>query len=127
MSAVNKTKILTGLVILLVLANITTMLFCGLKYVKPRRQQERYMALVSKHRSKLKPISNGSRNYKYSLFCLLSQQHADDSIKKNAPVKIISINSQRNIITFHHFKKVITICNLCNLSHLVRSSKRLLK
>ena len=85
------------------------------------------MALVHKHRSKLKPIGNGLRNYKDSLFSLLSERHADDSIKKNALVKIISINSQLNMITLDHFKKVITICNLCILSHLIRSSKRLLK
>lgn len=130
MSTLNKTKILTGLVVLLVLANITSMLFLwmGMRKNQPvgfrqpseyiiqklsldEKQQKQYMALVSDHRSQTKKLRDELRNYKDSFFSLLSELHADDSIKKNALIKISSLNTQLDLITFDHFKEVRTICN----------------
>ena len=128
MSTLFKNKLLTGLVILLLAANITTIVvfWMGMKKMHPSplqpsayiikelslndKQQEQYNAMVQQHRKQSRSIQEQIRNCKDSFFNLLSNDNANDSIKNNLSAKIASLNSELDLITYAHFKEVRKIC-----------------
>ncbi|MEO8769384.1 MAG: hypothetical protein ABI402_04850 [Ferruginibacter sp.] len=128
MSTLFRNKILTGLVILLLIANITTIIvfWMGMKKMHPApkppsayiikelslndKQQEQYNTMIQQHRKQSRWIQEQIRNYKDSFFNLLSNENTNDSIKNNLSVKIASLNRELDLITYDHFKEVRKIC-----------------
>lgn len=130
MSTLFRNKILSGLVILLLIANITTliMFWMSMKH-KPSRpqqqaqdfivkelsmnaeQQKQYNTMVADHRKQSKEINNQIRSYKDSLFNLLNNETATGTEKNTFATKIASLTQQLDLLTFEHFKEVRKICN----------------
>ena len=128
MSTLFRNKLLTGLVILLLAANITTIVvfWMGMKKIHPApqqasayiikelslndKQQEQYNVMIQQHRKQSRLIQEQIRNCKDSFFNLLSHENTNDSIKNNLSAKIASLNSELDIITYDHFKEVRKIC-----------------
>lgn len=131
MSTLLKNKILTGLVILLLIANVATIVvfWTGMKKMHPARpfqqpsefiikelsfnasQQQQYVDLVKAHREQTRIIQDQVRAYKDSFFDLLSHENINDSIKNNFAEKTAALNHQLDLITFDHFKAVRKIGN----------------
>jgi protein CpxP len=130
MNTLFRNKILTGLVILLLIANITTILmfWMGMRKHHPRphqqaqeyiikelafndAQQKQYKEMVNEHRRQSGSLNEEIRNYKDSFFNMLALDNMNDSSKNNKASRIASLNQQLDILTFEHFKKVRTICN----------------
>ena len=107
MGTLAKNKILTGLVILLLVANITTIVvfWVGMKKMHPGRpfqqpseflikelslndsQQQQYKEMVKQHRGQTRQLQEQLKNYKDSFFDLLSHENINDSIKNDLAAK----------------------------------------
>jgi Spy/CpxP family protein refolding chaperone len=128
MSTLFKNKILAGLVILLLIANIFTIVvfFMGMKKMHPApqqastyiikelslndKQQEQYKAMVQQHRAQSRLIQEQVRDNKDSFFNLLANENVKDSIKNHFASKISLLNRELDLATFDHFKEVRKIC-----------------
>ena len=130
MSTLFRNKILSGLVILLLIANVATIVFfwTGMRKSQsppPQRtaeyvikelslndsQQKQYETMITQHRKQTKQIREQIRDSKDSLFDLLSNPNINDSSKHYMAAKISSLNQQLELLTFEHFKLVRKICN----------------
>ncbi len=123
-----KNKLLGGLVILLLIANITTLIFfwLGMKQMHPvaaaqqpsqylitklalnNNQQQQYKELVKQHREQMKLIHDQLRVAKDSFFDLLA--HEDTNDKNIFADRIAALNRQLDLQTFEHFKEVRKLC-----------------
>jgi periplasmic protein CpxP/Spy len=130
MSMLFKNKLLTGLVILLLIANITTiiMLIVGMRKnhvaenaLQPSEylikeldfndaQKEQYKLLITDHRKHTKAIRDEIKTEKDIFYALLSKEQISDSIKNDITEKIASLNTRLDNVTFDHFKAVRKIC-----------------
>ncbi len=130
MSTINKNKLLTGLVILLLLVNTITILFFWLgrsknehpsfkqpseflikKLAMSAEQQDQYMKLVKDHRLKTKLIREQIMVSKDALFEQLSADSISDSLQQSTANSLAKLNVQLDLLTFEHFKKVRKMCN----------------
>lgn len=130
MSSLLRNKILTGIVILLLIANITTIVlfWLGMKNNHPHppqpaseflikelgfndSQRTQYESLIKIHQSQTRALREEMKIAKDSFFGLLSSKETNDSIKNRIAANIASVNSQLDDITFDHFKEVRKICD----------------
>lgn len=123
-----KNKWLIAVVILLLVANITTItLFWMNKENKPprpqqpidfinrelgfdQRQKEQYSDLVKEHRDKARQMREEIKRSKDEFFALLQQPGVTDSMKISASAKANELVQQLDILTFNHFQKVRALC-----------------
>lgn len=123
-------KALSILVILLLIANVATIvLFWFGKENKTQQskggaatfiikelnfsqeQQAQYLALVKEHQQGAHSIRDEIKHAKDDFFSLLSQPKVTD-IEKQAAAKKASISTEKlDLFTFNHFEKVRAICN----------------
>jgi hypothetical protein len=124
-----KNKLLTGLVLLLLVANVVTItLFWVGKARQPfqqrgtpaeylikeltlNEQQQLQLELLRKeHRNAVEPLRQEVKEAKKSFFDLLKQKPLSDSVLQIAIKHISALTEQLDLITFHHFQKVRAIC-----------------
>jgi Spy/CpxP family protein refolding chaperone len=129
MEPVSKNKVLTWLVILLVIANAVTITIFWLNRKEQRppsnpapvqflinelkldkTQQEKLMELVREHRSQVELIRKNIKAAKDSLFGLIKNDQATDSMKQLAADAASKLTSQIDVLTVNHFQKVRNIC-----------------
>lgn len=131
MSYPTKNKLLIGLLVLLLLANIVTIAFFWLgrpKHPAPgfaqspatylvkelnlnSTQEQQFMELVKEHQQHAEALRQQIKAAKDKFFKLLQQPSVSDSEKIRAVKSISSITEQLDLVTFDHFKKVRAICN----------------
>jgi protein CpxP len=130
MSYSTKNKLLIGLLILLLLANIATIaLFWLGKPTRPLipkgqpaaylvkqlgfedRQKEAFMELVHEHQKQAETLRQQVKVARDNLFKLLQEPAVPDSEKIKAAKNISLFTEQLDLVTFEHFKKVRAICN----------------
>jgi hypothetical protein len=126
----SKNKLLTGLVIFLLIANIATLLVFWMSPKRPIRpkaggpkefiietlkldhnQQLKYAELVKEHQQGVESLRDKVKESKQAFFDLLSSPEVTDSIKRSA-AKIVSIYTEQiDLLTLDHFKKLRAICS----------------
>ena len=130
MSYSTKSKILIGVLLLLVLANIVTMSVFWLGKGRPplppkgsptdylvnelgfdAKQKETFLGLVQAHRTQAESLRQQVKTAKERFFKLLQQPGITDSGKIAAVKNISQASEQLDLITFDHFKKVRALCN----------------
>ncbi len=129
MNHTTKNKLLTGLVVLLLLANAATitMFWMGkAKHPPPpkgspqeflvkelkldAKQQEQLEVLVKEHRQSAEILRGKTREAKEFFFDLLKQQNVTDSAKQTAAKAVSSITEELDLLTLNHFQKVRSLC-----------------
>ena len=129
MNHTTKNKLLTGLVVLLLLANAATitMFWMGKAKHPPQskgspqeflvkelqldaKQQEQLKELVKEHRHSAELLRGKTRKAKEFFFDLLKQQNVTDSAKQTAAKAVSSITEELDLLTFNHFLKVRSLC-----------------
>ena len=129
MEPVSKNKLLTWMVILLVIANAVTITIFWLNRKEQRPpansapaqflinelkldkvQQEKFMELVKEHRGQVESIRKNIKAAKDSLFALIRNDQASDSMKQAAADAASKLTSQIDVLTVNHFQKVRKIC-----------------
>lgn len=130
MSTAAKNKLLTWLVILLLVANTATlaMFWLNKKQHPPQpkgapneflirelkldaKQQEQLDVLVKDHRQMAEQIREKIKAAKDSLFDLVKNPNATDSIKQSAAAACSRLTEQLDVLTVNHFQKVRALCN----------------
>lgn len=133
MNNISKNRFLTGVVILLLIANITSLgLFWWTKEKQApppnaagsaaatflvtelnfdAQQQAAYKILREDHQQQTKILRENIRAYKKTFFDLLNQSVVDSvELKKQAEL-IGKTEAALNLFTFQHFRKVKLLCN----------------
>lgn len=129
MNHTTKNKLLTGLVVLLLLANAATitMFWIGkAKHPPPpkgtpqeflvkelkldAKQQEQLEVLVKEHRQSAEILRRKTREAKETFFDLLKKQNVTDSTKQTAAKVVSSITEELDLLTLNHFQKVRSLC-----------------
>ncbi|WP_418262218.1 Spy/CpxP family protein refolding chaperone [Flavobacterium faecale] len=126
----SKLKILTYSVIILVILNLSMIVF--FMVVKPRefrnhrngprkmiieklhldkQQQEQFESLVEKHIDKIKTFDKQIQQTKESLYAQLSQPKVDVKVKDSLITSLGDLQKQIEIARFNHFKNIREICN----------------
>ena len=120
-------KIAAWLIGLLILANIATLTFFWIGHLKNQRnhspkeflakslhfsetQKNAYFELAKDHNESANKIREQIKINKEELFQLLKSEKIDDSIKKNAALKISISIQALDMLTFEHFKKIRALC-----------------
>ncbi len=121
---------MSGLVILLLIANIATISFFWMgmrnkhdpaqqpsEYIIKELalnvvQQKEYKAMVDDHRKQSKQLNEQIRALKDSFFELLTHENINDSNKNMMATRIAALDQQLDLLTFDHFKQVRKICTL---------------
>jgi Spy/CpxP family protein refolding chaperone len=120
-------KIVGWLIGLLILANIATLTFFWIGHLKNQRnhspkeflakslhfsetQKNAYFELAKDHNESANKIREQIKINKEELFQLLKSEKIDDSIKKNAALKISISIQALDMLTFEHFKKIRALC-----------------
>jgi periplasmic protein CpxP/Spy len=129
-----KNKLLIGVIVLLVIANVASITMMWLNNNKhPHRpnamqaaepkmflinelqlnaqQQQQLDTLVKEHRGLAKPLKDEIRETKRLFFNLLQQKNIADSTKQNALKAISKSTEALDVVAFNHFAKVRLICN----------------
>ena len=125
----NKNKILIGAIILLVVANVATMLMFWLKrppevkflgrapseFISEElsldsKQKEQYQALVFDHRKKMDQIKDTMEKARGNFQQLLTVPSVDDSTINAAEKKVVELMPQFDMLMFDHLKKLRAIC-----------------
>jgi len=127
MKSILNNKIVGWLIGLLILANIATLTFFWIGHLKNQRnnspkeflakslhfsetQKNAYFELAKDHNESANKIREQIKINKEELFQLLKSEKIDDSIKKNAALKISISIQALDMLTFEHFKKVRALC-----------------
>jgi len=130
MSAVQKNKLLTWLVLLLLVANAATIAFFWfnrnqkpplpmkggpkeflIKELKLDSNQKIQLdVLVKAHRDSADILRKKVREAKENMFDLL-KQNVSDSAKQNAARAVSLLTEQLDLLTFDHFQKIRALCN----------------
>jgi Spy/CpxP family protein refolding chaperone len=129
MSTTAKNKLLTGLVILLLVANAATiaMFWVNKKQHPPQpkgsakdflikelkldtAQQAQLEILVKEHRQTVEVLREKIKASKDSLFDLVKQPNASDSVKQAAATAAGRAAMQIDLVTLDHFQKVRSLC-----------------
>lgn len=125
----SKNKILTGAVILLMLANVALMATLWWHH-RPQRQPERrapadYLvkelglnneqqnklkALASEHHLQSEKIKGKIKDARHQLFSLLQHSGTSDSTKKAAADSVSKQLEELDLLTFDHFQQVRAFC-----------------
>ncbi|MDE3236999.1 MAG: periplasmic heavy metal sensor [Bacteroidota bacterium] len=133
MNAIVKSRLLTGLILLLLIANMLTL---GLYWWKrtlpappPPMKNERvadflihelqldspqrlaYQQLVKAHRKDVQGIREKTRIAKEAFFELLKKENVSEAEIRNAAANASSAQQEIDLLTFHHFQKVRALCN----------------
>ena len=132
MNAIVKSRLLTGLILLLLIANMLTL---GLYWWKrtlpapPPMRNERvadflvhelqldstqriaYQQLVNTHRKDVQEIREKTRTSKEAFFELLKKENVSEAEIKNAAANASAAQQEIDLLTFHHFQKVRALCN----------------
>ena len=127
----SKNRVLTWLVILLLIANATSiaMFWLGNKKQQPTvqndgtpatflinaltlntQQQQQLEVFRQEHKDAVEPLREQLKVAKKKLFNLLKQTIVTDSAKQIATKNISAITQQIDVVTFDHFKKARAIC-----------------
>jgi Spy/CpxP family protein refolding chaperone len=124
-----KNKLLTGLVVLLLVANAVTITMFWLgrpKHPSPSKgspreflvnelkldakQQEQFDMLRKAHHEAADQLRDKIKNAKEAFFDLLKQQNVTDSAKQEA-AKAVSVNTEAlDLLTLNHFQKIRALC-----------------
>ena len=126
-----KNKLLTGLVVLLLVANAATITLFWLDKAKhppqPKgspqeflvkelkldaKQQEQLDVLRKEHREAADQLREKIKAAKESFFDLLKQDNPADSIKQAAAKNVSSFTEQLDLLTLNHFQKLRAICRV---------------
>jgi len=129
MSTTAKNKLLTGLVILLLVANAATitMFWLNKKQHPPQpkgsakeflikelkldtAQQAQLELLVKEHRQTVEELRKKIKASKDSLFDLVKQPNASDSVKQAAATAAGRVAEQIDLLTLNHFQKIRSLC-----------------
>ena len=127
MKSILNNKIVGWLIGILILANIATLMFFWIGHLKNQRnhspkeflakslhfsesQKNAYFELAKDHNESANKIREQIKINKEELFQLLKSEKIDDSIKKNAALKISISIQALDMLTFEHFKKVRALC-----------------
>jgi len=127
MKSILNNKIVGWLIGLLILANIATLTFFWIGHLKNQRnnspkeflakslhfsetQKNAYFELAKDHNESANKIREQIKINKEELFQLLKSEKIDDSIKKNAALKISISIQALDMLTFEHFKKIRALC-----------------
>jgi periplasmic protein CpxP/Spy len=120
-------KIVSWLIALLVVANITTLAFFWIgHFIKQKgnspkeflsknlnfskSQKNAYFILAKEHNESAKIIRDQIKNDKESLFQLLKSDTINDSVRNDKALKVSMSIQALDILTFEHFRKVRAIC-----------------
>ena len=120
-------KIVSWLIALLVVANITTLAFFWIGHFKNQKenspkeflsknlnfsksQKNAYFILAKEHNESAKIIRDQIKNDKESLFQLLKSDTINDSVRNDKALKVSMSIQALDILTFEHFMKVRAIC-----------------
>ena len=120
-------KIVSWLIALLVVANITTLAFFWIGHFKNQKenspkeflsknlnfsksQKNAYFILAKEHNESAKIIRDQIKNDKESLFQLLKSDTFNDSVRNDKALKVSMSIQALDILTFEHFRKVRAIC-----------------
>ena len=120
-------KIVSWLIALLVVANITTLAFFWIGHFKNQKenspkeflsknlnfsksQKNAYFKLAKEHNESAKIIRDQIKNDKESLFQLLKSDTINDSVRNDKALKVSMSIQALDILTFEHFMKVRAIC-----------------
>lgn len=120
-------KIVSWLIALLVVANITTLAFFWIGHFKNQKenspkeflsknlnfsesQKNTYFKLAKEHNESAKIIRDQIKNDKESLFQLLKSDTINDSVRNDKALKVSMSIQALDILTFDHFRKVRAIC-----------------
>ena len=120
-------KTVGWLIGILILANIATLMFFWIGHLKNQKnhspkeflakslhfsesQKNAYFELAKDHNESANKIREQIKINKEELFQLLKSEKIDDSIKKNAALKISISIQALDMLTFEHFKKVRALC-----------------
>lgn len=129
MNHTTKNKLLTGLVVLLLLANAATIIMFWMGKAKhpppPKgspqeflvkelqldtKQQQQLEVLVKEHRQSAEILRGKTREAKELFFDLLKQQNVTDSTKQKAAKAVSIVTEELDLLTFKHFLKVRSLC-----------------
>ena len=127
MKSILNNKIVGWLIGILILANIATLMFFWIGHLKNQKnhspkeflakslhfsesQKNAYFELAKDHNESANKIREQIKINKEELFQLLKSEKIDDSIKKNAALKISISIQALDMLTFEHFKKVRALC-----------------
>lgn len=122
-----KNKITTWVIALLILANITTLVFYWIGHFRNQRnnspkeflakkldfndsQKNQYFDLAKEHNENAQKIRQQIKIEKELLFELLKSDKNIDSTRNDAALKISIAIQSLDILTFEHFKKVRALC-----------------
>ena len=120
-------KIVSWLIALLVVANITTLAFFWIGHFKNQKenspkeflsknlnfsksQKNAYFNLAKGHNESAKTIRDQIKNDKESLFQLLKSDTINDSVRNDKALKVSMSIQTLDILTFEHFRKVRALC-----------------
>ena len=78
-------------------------------------QTARFQQLRDQHRQDVKPVIEGIKKLKDSLYRLLQGPEVNDSIAENLVNEIGEKQKQWELMIFHHFQKVRAICDSSQL------------
>jgi protein CpxP len=122
-----KNKFTAWLIVLLILANIVTLVFFWLGHFKLERdnapkeilvkelhfsedQKNIYFNLAKEHHDAAETIRRQIIINKENFFQLLKSNEIIDSVRNNAALQVSLSIQSLDILTFEHFKKVRAIC-----------------
>ncbi len=120
-------KIVSWLIALLVVANITTLAFYWIGHFKYQKenspkeflsknlnfsksQKNAYFKLAKEHNESAKIIRDQVKDDKESLFQLLKSDTINDSVRNDKALKVSMSIQALDILTFEHFRKVRALC-----------------
>jgi protein CpxP len=137
MNQFTQNKSLVLLVAILLVANLCLMLyfFVFKSHHEPERprpasdfiqkelglnadQTEKFKQLRDQHRAAVKPVVDEMKKLKDSLYNLLQNPQANDSAAKVIAKKIGEKQGEWEMLIFHHFEKVRSICDSSQLPKL---------
>lgn len=128
MNSPAKNKLMTWLVVLLLVANATTitMFWLGKRRPPPpkgapneflirelkldTKQQEQLDVLIKQHRQAAEDIRGEIKSAKDSLFELVKNPNATDSAKQTAAAACSKLTEQLDVLTVNHFQKIRSLC-----------------
>ena len=139
MNNITKSRLLSIVVIILMIANIATLAMFWIKRdhekMPPPQQQNggpfaflikelafdsaqviAYAKLRDEHKSEVESYRNAINNAKDSLFALLKQPAANEDVLRNALSHVGEKEKMFNQFIFLHFKKVRALCNVTQQS-----------
>lgn len=125
-----KNKFLIGIVVLLILANITSIAMFWIDKPNPKtnrqkgtpaaflitalnldeKQQEQLEIYREEHKRAAEPLRKELVNNKKIFFGLLQQPESVDTQKINVEEAVLSITQKLDLLAFDHFRKVRNIC-----------------